>query len=119
MKALAIIPCKADSARLPRKNFQAVGARSLVGRAVDVALQAKGIGLVDDVLISYDQWDSGFEVFAGQKDLKPVLSKGGCQHAAQRHVIVDDQNSLAIDIVDALAAVLRTHFHENPILPVD
>lgn len=48
---LAIVPARGGSKGLPRKNLALVGGRSLVGRAVDVALRASG---VDEVLVSSD-----------------------------------------------------------------
>src|SRR5437588_1189304 len=59
---------------------------------------------------------------AGEKDLKTMLSQRGGEHPAQRHVVIDDQHALPIDIADALAAgrVLRVDFvHDRSIVTTD
>src|SRR5207248_1182531 len=63
------IPVKVESARLEHKNFTKVGGVSLVGRAVNVAMQAQALGLIDDVFISYDRWDADLSEFAGRREL--------------------------------------------------
>jgi CMP-N-acetylneuraminic acid synthetase len=51
MSVLAIIPARGGSKGVPRKNLCKVGSRSLVGRAINVAIQSP---LVDHVLVSTD-----------------------------------------------------------------
>jgi N-acylneuraminate cytidylyltransferase len=58
MSSVAIIPVKAESKRLPGKNFLRVGSRSLVQLAVQVAFDAKHAGIVNDIVVSYDVWDN-------------------------------------------------------------
>src|SRR5262245_27314850 len=46
---------------------------------------------------------------AGQENLKTVLAKCGGEHPPQRHVVIDDQNALAIDVADALSSRCILH----------
>jgi CMP-N-acetylneuraminic acid synthetase len=77
MRTLAVIPVKIHSERLTRKNFRLVGGETLVGRAVKIARQAKWLGLVDEIAISYDGWDQSFKEYEDiflhpQQDPKPT-----------------------------------------------
>jgi CMP-N,N'-diacetyllegionaminic acid synthase len=54
MSAVAIIPAREHSRRCPGKNLREVGGRSLLERAIDIGLQAKALGVVDDVVVSVE-----------------------------------------------------------------
>lgn len=54
IKVLAIIPARGGSKGIPLKNLREVGGVSLLGRAVDTAVQASR---VDDVIVSTDHPD--------------------------------------------------------------
>lgn len=57
MKTLAFIPAKSHSARLRNKNVQVCGGVPLVIRALQVAQEARDLGLIDSVVVSVDEFD--------------------------------------------------------------
>lgn len=61
MVTLAVIPARQGSKGLPGKNLRAVGGRSLVARAIDVA---RAVPAIDDVLVSSDGPDILAEALA-------------------------------------------------------
>ena len=60
--ALAFIPARATSRRLPGKNLRTVGGVPLVRRAADVALAAERLGLVGKVVVSAENRDAELAV---------------------------------------------------------
>ncbi|MBI5405356.1 MAG: hypothetical protein HY976_03985 [Candidatus Kerfeldbacteria bacterium] len=54
MRTLAIIPVKKVSKRLDNKNFLHVGDKPMFQLAIHLALQARSLGVVDEVVLSYD-----------------------------------------------------------------
>lgn len=56
MRTVAFIPARLESRRFPRKNLALFRGRSLVGVAVDCAVEAQRLGLVDRVVVSHDAW---------------------------------------------------------------
>lgn len=65
-RVLGLIPARGGSKRLPGKNLAEVGGRSLLQRAIDVGLQARGIDRLivstDDPLIARAAREGGAEV---------------------------------------------------------
>ena len=51
MKVVAVIPARADSKRLPRKNIQKLGGITLIDRSINFARKLK---FIDDIVISTD-----------------------------------------------------------------
>lgn len=58
MRRLAFIPAREHSRRLSGKNLAAVGGKSLVRRAVEIAIEARALGVVDDVVTSVEDWET-------------------------------------------------------------
>src|SRR6266571_1760263 len=53
----------------------------------------------------------------GEQNLESMLAQRGGEHPAQRHVVIDHQHPLAINVTDALFSdwILRVDFvHEEP-----
>jgi CMP-N,N'-diacetyllegionaminic acid synthase len=60
-RVVALIPARAGSKSIPRKNLALVGGRSLLGRAID---QAKGCAEIDRIVVSTD----GAEIAAAARE---------------------------------------------------
>lgn len=54
MKVLAIIPARGGSKGVPHKNILDINGKPLIGYSIEVGLQAKQMGYIDEVIVSTD-----------------------------------------------------------------
>ncbi|MEO8034553.1 MAG: hypothetical protein ABI837_08970 [Acidobacteriota bacterium] len=68
----------------------------------------------DDVGIVNVEGAQPLSAITSQEHSEALLPQRGRQHSSQRQVVVDDQHTLAIDVVYALrfSAVLRPYVHQ-------
>jgi len=89
---LAVIPARGGSTRIPRKNLQAIGGRTLVQIAVD---DACGSGCMDRVVVSTDDPDIGDSASGAIWVRRPAeLSTADADiAAATRHALLEVEHS--------------------------
>jgi CMP-N-acetylneuraminic acid synthetase len=57
LRILGIVPARAGSKRLPKKNVRLLAGKPLVARAIECALAAQEVGVLDAVAVSSDDVD--------------------------------------------------------------
>jgi CMP-N-acetylneuraminic acid synthetase len=91
-RVLAMIPARAGSKSVPRKNLVRIGGQTLIEHAV---LQARGTGLIDRVIVSTD----------GEEIAEEALRVGAEVYMRPDHLATD--TALVIDTVRYLCDKLR------------
>jgi CMP-N,N'-diacetyllegionaminic acid synthase len=81
-RVVALIPARAGSKSIPRKNLALVGGRSLLGRAID---QAKGCAQIDRIVVSTD----GADIAAAAREAGAEVHERPAALAGDTALVID------------------------------